>query len=122
MATPGCSNITPQGERRRRSSGLAALGAGTIVAIGLAWRSAPPLAWLVLFPFAMAAAFGLLQAQARTCVVLGMQGTEEVAGGGIRRVADDVRRAQARRQARQVLWKCVAIAAVVTLAAVLVAS
>ena len=122
MATPACSNITPQGERRRRMSGLTAVGAGMIVAIGLAWRGAPPAAWLVLFPFAVAAAFGLLQAQARTCVVLGLQGTEEVAGGGIRRVRDDVRRAQARRQARQVLWKCVAIATLVTLGGVLLAS
>lgn len=119
MSAPACTNITPQGERRRRLSGLTALGAGIIVAIGLAWRGAPALAWLVLFPFAMGAAFGLLQAQAKTCVVLGLQGTEEVQGGGFRRVQDEARRAQARRQAQGVLWKCVTIATVVTLAAVL---
>ena len=121
MPAPACTNITPAGERRRRMSGLTALGAGIIVAIGLAWRGAPPLAWLVLFPFAMAAAFGLLQAQARTCVVLGFQGTEEVAGGGVRRVHDDARRAEARRQARVVLWKCFAVATLVTLVAVVAA-
>lgn len=113
-----CSNITSAGERRRRASGIAALAAGVIVAVGLAWRDAPSVAWLAMFPFAAFAAFGLLQAQAKTCVVLGLRGTEEVEGGGIRSVQDSAMRDQARRQAMGVLWKSLAIAAAVTLIAV----
>lgn len=114
-----CSNITTAGERRRRASGLTALAAGVIVAVGLAWRDAPSIAWLAIFPFAAFAAFGLLQARARTCVVLGLQGTEEVEGGGVRAVQDAAVREQARRQAMTVLWKSLAIASFVTLAAVI---
>ena len=113
-----CSNITTAGERRRRASGYAALAAGVIVAAGLAWRDAPSVAWFAIFPFAAFAAFGLLQAQARTCVVLGLRGAEEVAGGGVRSVQDAAMRDQARRQAMGVLWKALAIASVVTLIAV----
>lgn len=113
-----CSNITPAGERRRRASGIAALAAGAIVAVGLAWRDAPSLSWLAIFPFVAFAAFGLLQARARTCVVLALRGTEEVEGGGLRRVQDAAMRDQARRQGMKVLWKALAIATVVTLIAV----
>lgn len=115
---PHCRNITTAGERRRRASGTAALAAGVIVAVFLAWRDAPSIAWLVLFPFAAFAAFGLLQAQARTCVVLGLRGTEEMEGGGVRPMQDAAMRDQARRQAMVVLWKSLGIAAVVTLIAV----
>ncbi|MBA3889458.1 MAG: hypothetical protein H0X64_02910 [Gemmatimonadaceae bacterium] len=115
-----CSNITTAGERRRRASGIAALAAGVIVAAGLAWGGAPSVAWFAIFPFIAFAAFGLLQARARTCVVLGLRGTEEVEGGGWRTVQDEAVRAQARRQAMAVLWKALAIAVAVTLVAVIV--
>lgn len=117
MSTPPrCINITPQGERRRRLSGWAALLAGAIVVAGLAWRGASPSAYLVVFPFALAAAIGFLQARNRTCVVLGLRGAAEVAGGGLRRVSGD-EDAAARAQAKRILWRSIGIAAVVTLGA-----
>lgn len=113
---PGCTNITPRGERRRRLSGWAALLAGAIVVVGLAWRGASPAAYLVVFPFAFAAAIGFLQARARTCAVLGLRGAAEVEGGGYRRVRGE-EEAAARTQAKRLLWQSTAIAAVVTLLA-----
>lgn len=115
---PRCANITSVGERRRRLGGYAALGAGSLVLAGLAWRGAPSVAYFALLPFAVGAAFGFLQARARTCVVFGLQGVEETAGGGVRRVQDAALRAQARRQAKQVLWKSLGLGLLVTLAAV----
>ena len=112
-----CTNITGAGERRRRASGIAALAAGVLVAAGLTWRDAPAVSWLAIFPFAFAAAFGLLQARERTCVVLALRDAEEVEGGGIRPLRDDAVRRQARRQARRVLWWSALIAAAVTAAA-----
>ena len=94
-------------------SGWAALLAGAIVVAGLAYRGAPPLAWLVVFPFALGAAFGFLQARAHTCVVLGLKGTAEVEGGGYRRLGDP-ERAAARAQAKRVLWKSIGVAAAAT--------
>lgn len=117
-ASGHCSNITAAGERRRRLGGYAAAGAAVIVAIGLASRDAPSAAWLVLFPIVLAAAFNLLQVRAKTCVFHGYRGTEEVEGGGIRRVTDEGMRVQARRQAATVLWKAVVVALVVTAIAV----
>ena len=116
-----CTNITAAGERRRRASGLLAAAAGLIVVAGLAWRDAPSTAYLAIFPFALGAAFGLLQARNQTCVVHGLRGTEEVEGGGIRRSRDDAMRAQARRQAYGILWKSVGVALLVTLLAVIAA-
>jgi hypothetical protein len=115
---PRCSNITSVGERRRRMSGYAALGAGVLVLAGLAWRDARSVAYFALLPFAVGAAFGLLQARAKTCVVFGLQGIEEVDGGGIRKVADAEVRAQARRQAKKVLWESLGLGLLVTLLAV----
>lgn len=115
-AAPRCTNITPQGERRRRLSGWAALIAGAIVAAGLAWRGASPTTWLVMFPFAFAAAIGFLQARARTCAVLGLRGAAEVEGGGLRRVRG-AEEAAARAQAKRLLWQSAAIAAAVTFVA-----
>lgn len=117
--SPRCTNITAAGARRRRTWGWAALLGGVAVAAWLARRGAPPAAYLLVFPFAFSAAFGLLQARSRTCVVLGFSGSEEVEGGGVRPVADDATRAQARRQAKEVLWTVFAIATVATVAAML---
>lgn len=113
-----CINITKAGERRRRLSGWAALAAGVIVAAGLAYRGASSAAYLAVFPFAMGAAFGLLQARNHTCVVLGFKGAAEVEGGGLRRV-DEAERALARREAKRILWQSIGIATVVTLALLL---
>lgn len=117
-SAPSCVNITSAGERRRRLSGWAALLAGLIVIAGLAYRDAPSAAYLAVFPFALGAAFGFLQARNRTCVVLGLQGTAEVEGGGVRRL-DEPERRQARAQAKRVLWKSILVATVVTLLIVL---
>lgn len=116
---PRCTNITPEGERRRRITGWAALIAGLIVVAGLTSRRAPAAAYLVVFPFALGAAFGFLQARAKTCVVLGLKGTAEVEGGGFRRL-DEPDRITARGQAMQVLGRSIGIAAAVTLVLVAV--
>lgn len=120
MRASHCGNITPEGERRRRLGGATALAAGAIVGVALALRAAPPLTWAAVFPFAFGAAWGLLQARAKTCVILGFKGIEETPGGGFRRVQDEAIRAAARRQAGAVLWKTTAVAAVVTLLAMVV--
>mgnify|MGYP006141768045 CR=1 FL=1 len=56
---------------------------------------------------------------ARKMSALGLRGTEEVEGGGLRAVQDAALRDQARRQAMTVLWKSLAVASVVTLIAVI---
>lgn len=117
-AAPHCTNITPAGQRRRRLAGWAALLAGLIVLAGLAYRDASPTAYLAIFPFALGAAFGFLQARNRTCVVLGLQGKAEVEGGGLRNV-EGPERDQARSQAKRILWRSIVIAVVVTLVIVL---
>jgi hypothetical protein len=120
MSSDGhCANITKAGERRRWLSGWAALLAGAIVVVGLASRGSSSAAYLVVFPFALGAAFGLLQARNRTCVVLSLRGAAEVEGGGFRRL-DAEERAQARKQSRSVLWKSLGVAAAVTILAVLI--
>lgn len=120
-APPRCANITSEGERRRRLGGLAALLAGGIVLAGLAWRGAPAVAYLALFPFMLGAGFGLFQASDRTCVALGFKDLAEVTGGGVRRL-DDSERGQVRAQARRVLWKSFVFAGAVTGVAMLLAA
>lgn len=97
------------------------MAAGIVVAVMLVRRDASPIAWFAIFPFTAAAAFCLLEVRERTCVFLGLRGAEEVEGGGVRAVRDAGMRAQARRQAMEVLWKSLAIAAAVTLVAVVAA-
>lgn len=116
-AAPRCVNITNEGERRRRLSGWAALLAGAIVAGGLMYRAASPMAYLAVFPFAFGAAFALLEARRKTCVILGFRGAAEVEGGGLRRV-DEPERTEARREATRILWRSLAIALGVTVALV----
>lgn len=117
-AAPSCVNITNEGERRRRLSGWAALLAGAIVAGGLAYRGASSMTYFAVFPFAFGAAFALLEARQKTCVILGFKGAAEVEGGGLRRVGEP-ERTEARREATRILWRSLVIALGVTLALVI---
>ena len=90
---------------------LTAVAAAALVAI-----HAPPLARLVVWPLATAAAVTWLQVVHRFCVAFGALGLENFGRIGEERGVDSVQRAADRRRAAQLIVEGSIVGAVVTLA------
>jgi hypothetical protein len=106
-------NIGPRQRRRRLTGGLFFAAATVLVAAGLVGSGAPR-GWRVLVALpAAAAAIGIFQARAQTCVALVRMGVRNM-GGGNERVADDGVMAAMRAQSRRVYVQTAVAAALVT--------
>ena len=111
---PRC-NIGPEEIARRRRSAIVATILTAVVAAALVAVHAPPLARLLIWPLATAAAITWLQVVHRFCVAFGALGLENFG-----RLGDEVRvdageRGTDRRRALQLLLEGSLIGLVVTL-------
>ncbi len=106
-------NIGP-GERRRRMVGGIVMVGVTLAAAAWLVTTDAPLLWraFVVLP-AFAAALGIFQARAQTCVALAARGTSNM-DAGERRVGDAHLLTRMRQQSRRVLVQAAATATLVT--------
>jgi len=114
---PRC-NIGPEEIARRRRSAIVATGLTTVVAGALVAVHAPPLARLLIWPLATAAAVTWLQVVHRFCVAFGALGLENFGRLGDERNVDERQRAADRRRAFQVVLEGALIGLIVALVVV----
>lgn len=112
---PRC-NIGPEEIARRRRSAAALTLAATLIAIAMVALELPPVARLVIFPFAAGAAVTWLQVVHRFCVAFGAFGLENFGRLGHEHGVDPAHRGADRRRAAQLILEGSLIGAVVTLA------
>lgn len=107
------ANIGPRGRRRRLLSGIVLFGIGVGLSAFLVW-SGQPRAWrlLAFAPFWIGA-FGIFQARARTCAVLAARGQRDL-DRGAESIADPAELLTVRRQGRQVQFRTLLAAVVLT--------
>ncbi|MHB0948103.1 MAG: hypothetical protein ACYC3Q_02175 [Gemmatimonadaceae bacterium] len=86
IAAVSCENLNTLGVRRRRTIGLVAAGGALAWFAGLVAVRAPAIVFATMAFPAWAAALGLLQARARTCVRLAALGVRETEGAAPRTV------------------------------------
>jgi hypothetical protein len=106
-------NIGPTQRRKRVRMGLAALALAVATAGVLLSAGAPRPFRLVVFVPALAAALGLLQARAQTCVALAAQGRRDL-DGGAEAITDPAELRDVRAQARTVNLQAGLLAAATT--------
>lgn len=111
---PGsCSNLTAAGVRQRRMFGVAMALVAVAGAVAAVWLRIPRLARLgLVVPFFLAG-LGLLQARARTCVVLAAKDRREGAAG-VEPVADPDEAARLRAVGARVIRLSLLLALVAT--------
>jgi hypothetical protein len=114
---PRC-NIGPQEIARRRRSALVLTLATALVAAALVWTHAPPIARLLIWPLATAAAVTWLQVVHRFCVAFGALGLENFGRLGSEVHVDPHQRTADRRRALQLILEGSLIGLVVTLVVV----
>src|SRR5215213_8095584 len=110
------TNIGPVETRERRVMGIAALGAGAVLAFALVVVGAPWWSRAVVFFPVWLAALGLLQARERTCVALAARGVCNMDAGELP-IGDDTAARELRAKARRINRRAVLVAATVTLVA-----
>jgi len=101
---PRC-NIGPEEIARRRRSAIVATILTAVVAAALVAVHAPPLARLLIWPLATAAAITWLQVVHRFCVAFGALGLENFGRLGHERHVDEAQRAADRRRALQLIFE-----------------
>lgn len=106
-------NIGPRGRRGRILGGVALLVGGLVAATLLVVGGVDRGARLLLFAPFFGGAMGLLQARDHTCVMLAARNQSELEGS-VGTVVDPWLAGQLRRQAREVLFESVVIAAFLT--------
>ena len=94
---PRC-NIGPAEIARRRTSAWVFTALAVVVAVGLVASNVPPLARLLLWPFAAGAAINWLQVVNRFCVHYGLFGIENFGRIGDQVGVDAAQRAADRRK------------------------
>ena len=111
-------NLGPAGRRQRLVAGLVGLAASSAVLFWLDRTGASRWWRLAMFPLLWMGATGLLQARARTCIALAARGVcdEDAPGGPLTPERD----ALLRRRARAIVRAATAIAAALTLLALIV--
>ena len=114
---PRC-NIGPEEIARRRRSAVVATVVTGLAAAVLIGVHAPPLARLVVWPLATAAAITWLQVVHRFCVAFGALGLENFGRLGQEVHVDPGQRAVDRRQALQLVLEGALIGLIVALAVV----
>jgi hypothetical protein len=118
---PRC-NIGPEEISRRRPSAIVATVLTATVAAALVASHAPPLARLLIWPLATAAAVTWLQVVHRFCVAFGALGLENFGRLGEEVHVDERQRATDRRRSFQVILEGTVIGLVVTLGIVAIPS
>ena len=111
---PRC-NIGPEEIARRRRSAIPTTVAATLVAAALVAFHAPPVARLLIWPLATAAAVTWLQVVHRFCVAFGGLGLENFGRLGQEVHVDERQRALDRRRAFQLILEGALIGLVVAL-------
>ena len=109
-------NIGPGERRKRRVMGIAALGAGALLAFALVAAGAPWWTRAVVFFPVWLAALGLFQAREQTCVALAARGVCNMDAGEAP-VEDESAARELREKARRINRRAMLIAAIVTLVA-----
>ena len=109
---PRC-NIGPEEIARRRRSAIVATALTAVVAAVLVATHAPPLARLLIWPLATAAAVTWLQVVHRFCVAFGALGLENFGRLGEEAHVDERQRASDRRRAFQLILEGALIGLVV---------
>jgi hypothetical protein len=111
---PRC-NIGPDEVARRRRSAIALTALAALVAVALVALDAPPLARLLLFPFATGAAVNWAQVYHRFCVAFGALGIENFGRLGQSERVDAAQRAADRRRVVQLVLEGSAVGFALTL-------
>ncbi|MGD9739802.1 MAG: hypothetical protein AB7O56_01940 [Bauldia sp.] len=120
---PGVCNIGTEEIRRRRNSGVLALGFTAVLFIGLFAMDASPWWFAILFLPSAAAAISLLQASFRFCVYFGLFALFNFGRGGeTTRVASERAKSIDRAAAIRMITYGMAVAATFTSLAVLLAA
>src|SRR5215212_3729971 len=104
------ANIGPGETRKRRVMGIAALGAGAVLACGLVLVGAPWWSRVVVFFPVWLAALGLLQARERTCVALAARGVCNMDAGELP-LEDELAARVLRDKARRINRRALLVAA-----------
>jgi len=115
---PRC-NIGPAEIARRRRSSIVFTVVAAVVAVAIVASGLPPVARLIIWPFAAGAAVNWLQVVHRFCVAFGALGIENFGRIGEEQGVDPVQRAADRRRAAQLIAEGSLIGAVVALVLVL---
>lgn len=117
---PGACNIGPPEIERRRRSAIVATVLTVGVAVALVVAGLPPLARLVIAPFAAGTAISWLQVVRRFCVAFGSIGVQNFGPLGRRvSIADDAARRRDRRVALEMIAQGLAIGLGVAIVVVL---
>lgn len=114
---PRC-NIGPDEVARRRTSAWFFTGLAAVVAIVLVALDVPPLARLIVWPFAAGAAVNWLQVTNRFCVHYGLFGMENFGRIGEAVEVDPAQRASDRRKVLEMAIQGIVVGLVVAIALV----
>jgi hypothetical protein len=116
----GACNIGPAEIARRRQAGVAGIGLAVLVAVALVALDAPAWTRLAVFPPLAGGLISLEQVRRRFCVAFAFAGVRDAGVlGRPQAVTDDADRAADRRTALRMVASMSAIAAVITVAFVL---
>jgi hypothetical protein len=115
---PRC-NIGPAEVARRRRSSIVFTIVAAVVAVALVASGLPPVARLVIWPFAAGAAVNWLQVVHRFCVAFGALGIENFGRIGEEHGVNPAQRAADRRRAAQLIVEGSLVGAVVAVAVAL---
>ncbi len=116
-----CFNLGPKERQKRLVLGVMGIAVGVAAFLALRASFAPWWAYLVLMPFFMAGAVGLIQWRERTCIAFARQGVRNL-GNGLEPIADEAEKQALRARAARIQQQAALVGLVMTVLAIVLSS
>ena len=116
-----CFNLGPRERQKRLALGVMGIVVGVVAFLMLRASVAPWWAYLVLMPFFVAGAVGLIQWRARTCIAFARQGVRNL-DDGLEPIADEAEKQALRARAARIQQQAVLIGLGMTVLAIVLSS
>jgi len=117
LTNAACFNLGPKERQKRLALGVMGIAVGVVAFLMLRASLAPWWAYLVLMPFFVAGAVGLIQWRERTCIAYARQGVRNF-DRGMEPIADEVEKRALQARAAVIQQRAVLVGVAATLLAI----
>jgi hypothetical protein len=116
-----CFNLGPKERQKRLVLGVMGVAVGIAGFLALRASFAPWWAYLLLMPFFVTGALGLIQWRERTCIAFARQGVRNL-GNGLEPITDEAEKQALRARAARIQQQAVLAGLVMTILAIVLSS